>query len=149
MVNIRKIEETLQESIFEVFEKMFYLFLDSEEGEVFEPYRKTHISFAGPIKGDLWLNFNKEIAFLMTENMLNMRESEVTEGIIEDCLKEATNMVLGNFLRRYDPEGVFDLTLPLVKHESLERWPPAYSLKKDFIGENGAIMEVFLALSPR
>lgn len=49
---------------------------------------------------------------MMAQNMLGCEPSEITEQMIEDCSKEAANMVCGNFLRKMSEKDVFNLNLP-------------------------------------
>jgi CheY-specific phosphatase CheX len=54
----------------------------------------------------------------MVQNMLVVDEDGVTQKLTEDCVKEAVNMIGGNFLQKYDSSKVFDLSIPLFKNES-------------------------------
>jgi hypothetical protein len=38
--------------------------------------------------------------------------------LIEDCTKEAVNMIGGNFLQKYDSSKVFDLSIPVFENKS-------------------------------
>ncbi len=49
---------------------------------------------------------------MMAANMLNLRPDEVDLGIMGDCVKESLNMICGNFLRKLDPQKVFNLSIP-------------------------------------
>jgi CheY-specific phosphatase CheX len=106
-------------SIFEVFEKMFYIFL--EQVEIGGHYDMTaQISFRGPRNGRMRFFFPDNFARTMAMNMLNMEPDEITPVIVEDCLKESANMICGNFLRKFDTSQVFDLGLPQLAKKTGE-----------------------------
>ncbi len=108
-----KIRRLLMDSIFEVFEKMFYLFLEPLDGEAGEYRYEASINFHGPYKGELAALFSRPLAQAMVENMLSIEETEIREELLEDCLKESVNMICGNFLRKFDASKVFDLSMPV------------------------------------
>ena len=108
MENIREI---LKESIFEVFERMFFIFLEPG-GRVLVHDYETSIGFDGPRRGTLRILFTRPVARLMVRNMLGLGNGEVTEPHVEDCVKEAANMVCGNFLVNLDASKKFTMSLP-------------------------------------
>ena len=109
---MQKIKETLMGAIFEVFEKMYYIFLeplDAEEGE----YDMTaSIGFNGPANGEIRVSVSKKMAETMARNMLNIEDADMTVKLMEDCLKESANMICGNFLHKLDATQVYNLTIP-------------------------------------
>jgi CheY-specific phosphatase CheX len=112
MDNMAKIRQTLTGSIFEVFERMFYVFLEPAERADDEYHYGACITFSGPLRGELTAAFSRPLAKVMLHNMLNVGNDEMNEGLMEDCLKESVNMVCGNFLSKYDSAQVFDLSIP-------------------------------------
>lgn len=117
MGNTKKIQEMLMNSIFDVFEKMFFVFL--------EPYNEdiqydlmTSIQFSGPMKGEIRSYLSSGIASIMVQNMLGLEPKEVTDKTMEDCAKEALNMIAGNFLNKLEPREVFDLSIPAYVKKS-------------------------------
>ena len=108
MENIREI---LKESIFEVFERMFFIFLEPG-GRVLVHDYETSIGFDGPRRGTLRILFTRPVARLMVRNMLGLGNGEVTEPHVKDCVKEAANMVCGNFLVNLDASKRFTMSLP-------------------------------------
>ncbi len=117
MENTKKIQELLMNAIFEVFEKMFFVFLEPLDEDV--KYEMiASINFIGPIKGDIDVFFTRDLASAMVQNMLGVDEVGVNLKLIEDCAKEAVNMIGGNFLQKYDSSKVFDLSIPVFKNES-------------------------------
>jgi len=105
-------KEILTAAIFEVFEKMFYVFSEPlhTNGETY--HMKSTISFSGPFTGTIQIFLNRMIAETMVKNMLGLEEEEIDESIMADCVKESINMICGNFLRKLDPERVFHLSIP-------------------------------------
>jgi CheY-specific phosphatase CheX len=112
MENMEKIRKTLTVSIFEVFEKMFYIFLEPVDKCNGEYKFAVSIKFSGPANGVIGVKFSRELAEVMVQNMLNIDRSEITDRLVEDCLKESVNMIGGNFLRKLDSSKVFNLSLP-------------------------------------
>ncbi len=111
MDNMKKTQEVLMNSIFEVFEKMFFVFLEPLDEDI-RYDMVTSIHFSGPMKGDIRAYLSKPIASIMVENMLGMDSKEVTDKAMEDCAKEALNMIAGSFLNKLDSKKVFDLSIP-------------------------------------
>ncbi|PKN75521.1 MAG: hypothetical protein CVU52_06040 [Deltaproteobacteria bacterium HGW-Deltaproteobacteria-10] len=117
MENTKKIQDLLMNAIFEVFEKMFFVFLEPLDEDV-KYDMIASINFTGSIKGDINVFFTHNMASAMVQNMLGVDEDGVTPQLIEDCAKEAVNMIGGNFLQKYDSSKVFDLSIPIFKKES-------------------------------
>jgi CheY-specific phosphatase CheX len=117
MENTKKIQELLINAIFDVFEKMFFVFLEPVDEDV-QYDMIASINFTGPMKGSIDVFFTRDLAETMVQNMLSVDESEVTQKLIEDCVKEAVNMISGNFLQKYDSSKVFDLSIPSFKDKT-------------------------------
>jgi CheY-specific phosphatase CheX len=115
MENIKKTEETLMRSIFEVFEKMFFIFAEPSRDPMRSCRMKATIGFEGPFPGDMEVRISNDLLKRMATNMLNLEEEEVTDAVMEDCLKEAINMVCGSFLRKVEPDHVFQLSIPVFE----------------------------------
>ncbi len=111
MVNMKKIQEILMNSIFEVFEKMFFVFLEPFDDDI-QYDMVTSIHFNGPMKGEIKAYLSKGVASIMVQNMLGMEPHDVTDKTMEDCAKEALNMIAGSFLNKVDATQVFDLSIP-------------------------------------
>lgn len=112
MGNTKKIQEMLMNSIFEVFEKMFFVFLEPLDEDV-KYDMISSINFVGPVKGEIKVFFTTGLAETMVQNMLSLNRKDITEKMIEDCTKEAVNMIGGNFLQKLDSSKVFDLSIPM------------------------------------
>jgi len=113
--NMKKIRKTMTPSISDVFEKMFYIFLEPLDIRYDEYDMEATISFDGTISGDVRILFSREIVMAMVQNMLGLKEDEITGQDMEDCSKEAVNMVCGSFLSRLDSTKVFNLSSPSFK----------------------------------
>ncbi|MHB8829321.1 MAG: chemotaxis protein CheX [Syntrophales bacterium] len=115
MADMKTTKNALQNSIFEVFEKMFFVFLEHSEIKSLKYRWSASISFSGDKSGKLNVYFSDGIAEVMVQNMLNIQQNEVTDKLREDCIKESANMICGNFLGNFDSSRVFDLSLPLFE----------------------------------
>jgi len=109
---MKEVKETMRAAIFDVFEKMFYVFLESVGDECSDYDMGAAIKFSGAQKGELKILASEGLAKNMVQNLLGLEEKEITERDIEDCIKEAANMICGNYLGRLDQTKVFDLTIP-------------------------------------
>ncbi len=107
-----QMKEKLAASIFEVLEKMFFVFLEPAAGRGSSEGLSADIGFRGPACGRLEMFSSPGVSRTMVRNMLNIEDGEVTEAMLQDGLKEAVNMICGNFLRKHDPSRVFDLQIP-------------------------------------
>jgi CheY-specific phosphatase CheX len=117
MENTKKIQDLLMNAIFEVFEKMFFVFLEPLDEDV-KYEMVTSIKFSGPVTGEMYVFFTRGVAETMVQNMLGVDLSGVTDKLIEDCTKEAVNMISGNFLQKYDSSKVFDLSIPVFENRT-------------------------------
>lgn len=114
---MRQTMRTLETSIFDVFEKMFFIYLESVDPAQAEPSLKTSIEFGRQGEGMVNLYFSKHFLTTMAQNMLSLEADEVTDAEREDCAREAANMVCGNFVAMLDSEKGYDLTIPLCEHD--------------------------------
>ena len=142
MANTKKIEEMLMTAIFEVFEKMYYLFVEPlRVGD--GTYQMTSaISFKGPSVGMMYLSLSRGIVEEMVKNMLNLEKEEITEQVMADCVKESINMICGNFVRKLDPEKVFHLSIPtfgVFRPEPQEGEDGGNDIRLTFTAEGGYI----------
>jgi len=112
MENTKKISENLMAAIFEVFEKMYYLFIEPEDAEGGDYQMAASVRFGGPADGTIEIFVSRGVGQNMAQNMLSLEADEVNEMVMADCVKESINMICGNFVRRLDPEKVFPLTIP-------------------------------------
>ncbi|WP_299979102.1 chemotaxis protein CheX [Desulfobacula sp.] len=139
----KKIEETMRFSIFEVFEKMFYIFLEPLDDESTEYDMEAAIRFEGFLSGKIRILFSMDIAKTMIQNMLGLKEDEITTQRMEDCSKEAVNMICGNFLGKLDSTKVFNLTMPSFRMETASIEPGKNACRMNFDSDEGKIGVIF------
>ncbi len=145
--NMKKIEEMMKLSISEVFEKMFFLFLESpDNGEAGTYDMESSIRFDGSMKGDVRVLLSRDMAKAMVHNLLGLEEDKINPQRIEDCAKEAANMVCGYFLGRFDSTRDFTLSAPVFRGPvgDLDLTEDACRLDFDSDGRKaGVIVEVY------
>ena len=109
----QNVKEITMMSVFEVFEKMYYIFLEPSD---FMPTpglkRAVQIQFTGGIKGEMYAYYADALAEAMIENALSMGKEEITDQVVEDCLKESINMICGSLLQKLEPDKVLQLSIP-------------------------------------
>ena len=143
MGNTKKIQEMLMNSIFEVFEKMFFVFFEPLNEDV-KYDMISSINFTGPITVEIKVFFTIGLAETMVQNMLSLSRKDVTEKMMEDCAKEAVNMIGGSFLHKLDSSKAFDLSLPMftrnhgifvpqVKNQSETAWNLSFESEGNFM----------------
>lgn len=108
---MEKTKELLMMSIFEAFERMFYIFLEPSDPGCNGHDMEASIGFDGTVKGQMKLLLPRAVARKMVQNMLGLEDDKVTVSQMEDCAREAVNVVCGNFLGKVDPSD-FRLTSP-------------------------------------
>ncbi len=111
-------KETLRAAIFDVFERMFYVFLEPFNDDCLDYAMEASIKFSGALGGELRILFSEELASSMVHNLLGLEKDKLTEHNIADCMKEAANMICGNFLGKLDRTKVFDLSMPSFSRRS-------------------------------
>ncbi|MBN2514590.1 MAG: chemotaxis protein CheX [Deltaproteobacteria bacterium] len=143
---MEKIQEIMGISIFEVFEKMFYIFLEPSDVMCDDYNVEADILFDGPVSGSVRILFSLDIANAMIQNMLGLENDEITEQDTEDCLKEAVNMVCGNLFGKFDSTEVFNLSVPTFTRQPESLEVGATTHRMDFDSEDGKV-GVIIALS--
>jgi CheY-specific phosphatase CheX len=149
MANIKKIREVLTKAIFEVLERAFFVFAEPV-GVADTGYQiRANIRFSGPMEGAMHISMSDNLAKIMTKNMLNLEDVQVMDPVIADCVKECLNMICGSFVRKVDPDHVFQLTIPdfeRISHRSDDREAqPDSSFRLVFDTEGGAFEVVITA----
>ncbi len=112
MESMETMKEMMETSIFEVFEKMFYVFLEHDGVECPDYDAEALVSFSGSMNGKMKLLLSENVIKVMVKNMLNLDEEDITDREVEDCSKEAVNMTCGNFLAKLGDTERFDLSIP-------------------------------------
>ena len=112
MANIKKTKEMLMKAIFEVFERMFFVFAEPVREAGADYQIRANIRFSGPMEGAMQISMSEDLAKIMAKNMLSLENGQVTDPVIADCVKECLNMICGSFVRKIDPDHVFHLAIP-------------------------------------
>ncbi len=116
----QKIRKILTTSTFDVFEKMFFIFLEVSKTGWRQCDLVTSIHFSGPFEGEIQLGFSDSLVLAMVENMLSVDQQDVTRTMREDCAKEAVNMIGGQFLRTLDSTKIFNMAVPVCLPDTSE-----------------------------
>nr|MBF0222153.1 chemotaxis protein CheX [Desulfobulbaceae bacterium] len=109
----------LNESAVEVFGTMYYTPIEllpeippEDRWNLEENYAETSISYDGDQVGHMKFFFPKTLAVNIAGGFLGADESSLQEEQIVDTMREATNMIIGNFLGKIDPAGLCKLGIP-------------------------------------
>ena len=149
MANIKTIQEMLTRAIFEVFERMYYIFSEPLKGNGGNYQMKSTINFSGSANGSIQLFLSRGIAEAMVKNMLNLQQDEIDLPIMADCVKESLNMICGNFVRKLDPERVFDLSLPTFEmiSDDADKGPEVmdHQVSLTFVADGGNVRLIMTA----
>ncbi len=121
--------ENLKAATFEVFETMFFLFPEAlaEAGLPGSgPAAKAWVPVAGPRSFNIGLIVSLALARKMAMNFLGLREERLAQDKVEDVLREAANMVAGNFLSREQVSQAFRLEPPRFVRLDFhgQKWQP-------------------------
>jgi len=130
-------------AIFEVFEKMFFVFLEPLNEDVKYDIISS-IKFTGSINGEIRVFFANGLVETMVQNMLSVNQKDVTAKMMEDSAKEAVNMIGGNFLHKLDSSKVFELSIPMfarnhgvfapqVQNQSETAWDLSFESERNFM----------------
>jgi CheY-specific phosphatase CheX len=128
------------EAIFEVFEKMLFVFLEPSAEEISGYELGAAIRFRDEkLQGEIRLLFSTDLAIHMAQNILSPEDERVAETQIEDCVKEAANMVCGNYLSKLDPQRVFDLSVPVFLKSPDKSVYGDRVFRLDFVSDDGPL----------
>lgn len=112
----------LNESAVEVFGTMYYTPIEllpdippEDQWNLEDNYAETAISYEGPHVGHMKFFFPKSLAVNIAGGFLGVDESSLIEEQIVDTMREATNMIIGNFLGKIDQEGACRLGIPVAE----------------------------------
>jgi len=148
---MKELRQTLIQSIFEVFEKMFYIFLEPSDVHFLGFDVEADIDFQGALKGSLSLQLSHNMAKHMVSHLLNVPLDQVTDEHVQDCAKEATSMICGNFITRADHQNAYDFSPPQFFTTPKSPWPyspdeKSESVRLNFDSDSGRA-SVMLSLS--
>lgn len=138
---MESVKEILAESIFEVFERMFFIFLEPGGAAPVHDCEAA-IRFDGPRRGAMRILMTRPVARLMVRNMLGLDNGDVTEPHVADCVREAANMVCGNFLVHWDASKKFTMSLPEFSARPGQAPIPDDAVSFDFDCEAGKMRVV-------
>lgn len=81
-------------------EKLAYIFPVAEENCIFEAdsFLSSRVLFSGPFSGSLILRMTRTLVLELTANMLGIEEEEISLEQQYDAIREAVNVICGNFL---------------------------------------------------
>ncbi len=137
--NMKKIRKIMRISIFEVFEKLFFVFLEPLDDANDKYDMEAAIRFDGSVSGEIRIQASKNVVKAMVQNMLGLNADEVNRHDMEDCLKEAANMVCGNLLGKYDSTQVFNLSTPTFAEKCKDIELKENTFRLNFDSENGKV----------
>ncbi len=108
-------------SISEVLETMFFLTVDvvpAEKGGLDTGPGSDEIAvrldFFGPICGCVYLQVPASLAEEISADFMGVDSMQVTPEQMRGTVKEMVNMLTGNTLSVYDPDAVFDISVPEI-----------------------------------
>jgi CheY-specific phosphatase CheX len=143
------VRELSMTSVFDVFEKMYFTFLEPREDEPSDDKCfAVQIGFTGGLDGEMYAFYSEELAQSMVGNALGLDEEEITDQVLQDCLKECINMVCGNFLQKIEPNRVLQLSIPRFLGKAavpkVGGWPSALCLPFE---SDGMALDIVLRFS--
>lgn len=116
----QKHSELLMEVAGQTLEQLAFIFSfpdDMDTNAVWEEEMTgCHVTFSGPLQGDLLLIISNAAMPELASNMLGMDEEETPpEDQQKDAVKEALNVICGNLLPKIGGvEAVFDIQAPEI-----------------------------------
>jgi len=78
-------------------------------------YVKAEIGYRGPLSATLCFYFPRRLAVSIAGGFLGTTEEEIVDAQLIDTMREAANMIVGNFLGRIDTEGNCTLGIPTAE----------------------------------
>ncbi len=119
----------LNEVVFDVFEKLAFMFGDVADREEVSPtatdYAHVSMTFSGKdMAGTLALTVPAELSMQIAANVLGVDPAdELADAQADDALKELLNVICGNVLTAIAGEKpVFDLTVPVASNLDADGW---------------------------
>lgn len=114
--------EKLNAAAVEVFGTMYFTPIEllpdlppRESWQIEDQYVKTAISYSGPMQAHICFYFPRTLAISIAGGFLGIGEESITDQQLIDTMREAANMIVGNFLGRLDPEGACTLGIPAAE----------------------------------
>lgn len=109
----------LNSAAVEVFGTMYYTPIEllpevpeKSAWQLDSSYVRASIQYSGPQEAKLDFYFPCSLAKNIAEGFLGVDPADLTEAQVVDTMREAANMIGGNFLGKIDPEGACVLGIP-------------------------------------
>lgn len=106
----------------EVFGTMYYTPVellpdlpDRDSWHLENQYVKTSIGYSGPLRANMCFYFPRSLAVSIAGGFLGIAEEAISDSQLIDTMREAANMIIGNFLGRIDSEGACTLAIPVAE----------------------------------
>jgi len=118
-----EIEKTqLNAAAVEVFGTMYYTPVELLPGlpgqdswHLENQYVKTSIGYSGPLRANMCFYFPRSLAVSIAGGFLGIEEEAISDTQLLDTMREAANMIVGNFLGRIDSAGACTLAIPAAE----------------------------------
>ncbi len=122
-MTMRDNEKTqLNAAAVEVFGTMYYTPIElltelpaADSWHLDPHYIKAEIGYHGPVSAVLCFYFPRRLAISIAGGFLGTPEEEIVDSQLIDTMREAANMIVGNFLGRIDQEGTCTLGIPAAE----------------------------------
>lgn len=139
--------ENLKAATFEVLETMFFLFPEAASGNevgLKGDAIRAWVPVTGPKSFKVGLTAPLALTRKMAANFLGLEEERASPDSLEDMLREAANMVAGNFLSREQVSEAFHPETPHSQKLNFgaEPWLPQGHSLLLMVDDNG--LEIFL-----
>ena len=112
----------LNAATIEVFGTMYYTPVEllpdlpgPDSWQVEDQYVKTAIGYSGPLQADIRFYFPRSLAVSIAGGFLGVGEEAISDLQLIDTMREAANMIVGNFLGRIDANGACTLGIPAAE----------------------------------
>ena len=125
--------QVLKELTSNILETMFYIMEETQPFNIVQNYK-----YAATIKDEnieIILMFCEKTARMMTENFLGMESDEMTETDIEDTIKEAINIIAGNYVRTAFEGKILRIGIPTMIENIARIVPTDYEIAMLFFKE--------------
>jgi len=111
------VQLTLQQSVEDVLEKMFFLQCVSDpEDATSGPEIVAHLTFEGRPSGSLTLSITARAARNVAADFLGAEPSDLSHQQVADVVCELANMICGSALSRIESSTTFRLAAPQIVH---------------------------------
>lgn len=149
---MERLWEILKNVTSEVFETMFYLFIEPQDDEDIYNLRSqwqgpgvlAQVTLQGPQTFTLGLALPVELCRLMAKNFLGLHEDEVSQESLVDVLKESSNMIAGLLVSHLNNSSAYQLQIPQGQLINLDATINLKAAGKVLWDIDGHPMEMFI-----